>query len=591
MSVLHSLPDLSIDTMREAALYLRVSTPAQAKDDKTSLGSQRADCLAYATSLGWTVNPEHVYVETHTGSELIGRPQMTKLRAAIARREIGAVVAWKLDRCFRDAYDQEIVLREAAKADIAWATVHEGVIGHSWADELLRYISGMVAKKETLDRRLRMVRGKRARAERGQIPNAGPPLYGYTKDRRRGCYEIHPENAEIVRWIYQWADDGVSIHEIMRRLAHRGVPSPAASRREADDPRPQPYWGTSAIGRILRESAYCGQAIAWRWTGEQYWTPAGKQATKARHRPESEWIPLPKGTVPAIVSVDQWQRVQDRLERNKVQAERRDAALAQAGRIPYLLRGLIRCATCGRALWPCRENNAGKRVYRCSSRQTLAGKCGGGRIVADAVEADVWARVVRALNEPELIAAALTNQIDRPDDADAPTVGEIGALQDALADLEQRKVRAARLLLESDETTVDVLRVALADLEREMVPLRDRLTAWEQRRAEIADATRNLDALVHYLTDWRAQLVLGPESTVEEDQTDQQRLAAASHQDQLHKLPYEQRRETVVRLGLEVIGNGRDWTVDARLRLSESGIVSLTYAWPGSSLYRYRLPT
>jgi site-specific DNA recombinase len=46
-------------TTKRAAIYPRVSSTQQ-EDDGTSLGTQEAACLQFATERGYSVAPEHV---------------------------------------------------------------------------------------------------------------------------------------------------------------------------------------------------------------------------------------------------------------------------------------------------------------------------------------------------------------------------------------------------------------------------------------------------------------------------------------------------------------------------------------------------
>src|SRR5262245_17389144 len=95
-------------------LYLRVSSPEQDmargrdgkrvrqtrahRDDevKRALDTQEAEGRAYAERMGYHV--EEVYRETFTSLEFWGRPELTRLRAAIARGDVDVVVVLKMER-------------------------------------------------------------------------------------------------------------------------------------------------------------------------------------------------------------------------------------------------------------------------------------------------------------------------------------------------------------------------------------------------------------------------------------------------------------------------------------------------------------
>src|SRR5579883_2382341 len=87
----------SPDKTPRAAIYVRVSSRLQ-EDEGTSLETQEEYCRQYADEHGYRVLDAHVYREVHTGIELWERPQLTRLREAIRRRQFDAVIAYAIDR-------------------------------------------------------------------------------------------------------------------------------------------------------------------------------------------------------------------------------------------------------------------------------------------------------------------------------------------------------------------------------------------------------------------------------------------------------------------------------------------------------------
>ena len=100
-----------------AALYLRVSSRLQ-EDEGTSLQSQEERCRAFAAERGFTVAPEHVYTEVHTGVELWERPILTAMRQAARANEFDIVIAYSIDRLSRDPVHLGVILSEADHAGV-----------------------------------------------------------------------------------------------------------------------------------------------------------------------------------------------------------------------------------------------------------------------------------------------------------------------------------------------------------------------------------------------------------------------------------------------------------------------------------------
>ena len=181
--------------------------------------------------------------------------------------------------------------------------------------------------------------GKRARMQDGKIHNFGAELYGYRCDKDRGVREVYEPEAAIIRALFHWyTEEKLSVRSIVKRLNGQEVPPPSISKRLSQDPDSHPHWGKGQIHRILREPAYKGLTISWRYD------------KVGRLKLETEWLSLPEGVTPALVNRDLWEAAQQQRASN-TGAETRNQAR------PYLLRGMVVCVVCG---W----SSSNKRVLR-----------------------------------------------------------------------------------------------------------------------------------------------------------------------------------------------------------------------------------
>ena len=89
---------------------------------------------------------------------------------------------------------------------------------------------------------------------------------------------------------------------------------------------------------ILTNPVYTGEVYAGRL---QEACGTGATATPRRVRPREDWITV--ASIPAIVTQEQFERVQDKLAQNRQFARRNNTAHA------YLLRALVSCGVCGLA--------------------------------------------------------------------------------------------------------------------------------------------------------------------------------------------------------------------------------------------------
>ncbi|HEY7295215.1 MAG TPA: recombinase zinc beta ribbon domain-containing protein [Dehalococcoidia bacterium] len=274
-------------------------------------------------------------------------------------------------------------------------------------------------------------------------------------------------------------EDHGAIRELRRRLQAEGIPPPVVSKR--GDAGSGAIWARSTIVRILHEPAYKGEGIAWR---RKHFTRNAEQ-----WRDPAEWVRLPAETTPALVSPALWEAAQRVMQTERGQTTRNTER-------PYLLRGLIQCAICGRAMYP--EPEHGRRTYRCSSRESAAGACGGKRVPADAVEAWAWERVRAVLHDPQIVAAELERQ--RAETPDPLLVGDCDALRKQLDTIERQQARLIQRFSQAsdDHFPWELVEREIARAEQEKTRVRAEIEAAEQRIAQHATAIEHLDALATY---------------------------------------------------------------------------------------------
>lgn len=261
---------------KRIAIYCRVSTRGQ-EEEGTSLASQEEACRRYAAMHGYTVAEEHVSHEVYTGTELWDRPWLTTLREAVRARQVDILVAYATDRLARDPIHLAILAEECERSRVALAFVTEP-LDASPEGALIRYVKGYAARIEHEKIRERTLRGKRARAEAGQLHNHGSDLYGYRRDKETRTRSIDEAEAAVVRQIFRWcAEEGATLREVARRLNEAGTPPPSAGKLSFDDPERTPRWGKSMVQRLLKNPAYKGETIAWR-----YRSTKGRQSADRR---------------------------------------------------------------------------------------------------------------------------------------------------------------------------------------------------------------------------------------------------------------------------------------------------------------------
>jgi site-specific DNA recombinase len=514
-----------------AAIYCRVSTTDQEREG-TSLETQEAACRRYAEEHGYTVSEAHVYRETYSGAEFHDRPRLGELRAALRGRALDVVIAYAVDRLSRDQVHIWLLLDEIERGGARLEMVTE-TFDDTPTGKFLLSARAFAAEVEREKIRERSGRAKLALARAGKLYAPGPARYGYRHVRQEYRREIYEPEATVVRDIFEsFGARGEPLRAILRRLNETGVPSPAVGKRNLGR---STRWVPGTIHRMLIDPMYKGETYAFRWKGRKRGT-----SNHSSIRPRDQWIALPANVTPAIVSRELWDAAQIRLETNRGEAARNVSR-------PYLLRGLMICAVCGRKLRPSRER--ARYVYRCASRETPAGPCGARRVPGDEVEQWAWDEVCTVLRDPAVITREREQARRRGNDA-----GLTASLETArrrLAKVEQGQARLMERFRRSDDFPWELVEKEVGRAEVERTQILAEIATLETRIAARQQSARQWEAAEAYC----------------------QRVAG-----RLDALDFDGRRLAIEALAVRVTANGRDWQLDGGIPLADgyAGILSST---------------
>lgn len=536
------VPDQPTHRRQRAVIYVRVSTDAQAKDDRLSIPEQIDRCLAHAADQGWAV--VEVVRESHTGADLDERPEMGRVRAMVARREANVVLVWHPDRLSRDPDHRAVLRYDFKKVGARWAAVTGFVSDGSLLGNTMDYVSGVGSAQE-LERLVNRTRPARERKvkgdpERGIAPRPlgnQRPDFGLRWDDERkpdGRLEkrrfVESTDAEVVRWMFREYDGGLSLRRLGKRLRERGIATP----------RGNLIWDPATIRAVLSNPHYVGQG--WTRTTMVVQQPNGRKACV--RRPREEWVLLPAGTYPRVVDEAVFARVQDRLMRNKTECPPGN----HRPEVGLLRRGIGVCGYCGHRL-RFKHGKRPLRAYTCNERNRDRFGCPGAAMNADKLDAQVWFLVTHLLRTPEAMKAKLIGE-PQPD----PTLGLLPAAEANLRQLEQARDRTQRRLRATDDDDL------AAAYEGELKAILAELKAAENARSQL-------------LTDregWRAGL---------ERRQGVLDFAARLGAD-LDGLDWHGRRNLLLRLGATVRlypedGTGDRWDLTTRWRPADAPAVLL----------------
>ncbi len=283
-----------------AVIYARYSSDSQREE---SIEGQIRECTEYA--LRNDMNIVTTYIDRALSARTADRPDFQRMIRDSEKGLFDVVLVYKLDRFSRDRYDSAHYKRILKKNGVRVisareniSTGPEGIILESMLEGYAEYYSAELSEK--------IHRGQKENALKGRNNGGGIPL-GYVLNKATQKLEIDPVTAPIVQELFKRYADGETLRSINYDFTKRGFTTKAG----------KPF-RMSSFNPILKNRKYIGE-----------------------YRYQDVVIP---GGVPALVSDELFERVQERLEKNK-----RTPAKAKA-KEEYLLTTKLFCGKCERMM-------------------------------------------------------------------------------------------------------------------------------------------------------------------------------------------------------------------------------------------------
>ena len=190
--------------------YARVST-----QDQQTLALQRDAMAAYAQQRGWSI----VATITEVGSGVRERQQRDQLMRAARRREIDAIVVWRLDRWGRSVVDLVNTLHELQELGVGFISLHEAL---DFTTPTGRAMAGLLAIFAQFEREILRERVKAgiAEARRRGTRHGRPPTVAHQAAEVRQLYAKGLSKSAIARRL------GIGRTSVRRFLGSTAVLSP-----------------------------------------------------------------------------------------------------------------------------------------------------------------------------------------------------------------------------------------------------------------------------------------------------------------------------------------------------------------------------
>lgn len=279
-----------------AVIYARYSSDNQREE---SIEGQLRECKEYAVKNGMTIL--NTYIDRALSAKTDNRPEFQHMIKDSAKHLFDVVIVWKLDRFARNRYDSahyKATLRKngvkVLSATEAIATDSTGILLESLLEGYAEFYSAELAEK--------VVRGMTENALKCKYNGGSIPM-GYAIDGEQH-FQIDPASAPVVIEIFKLYSKGTSMQTLVNMLNERNIKSSRGGKITLN-----------IVNHILKNRRYIGE-----------------YSYRDVIQPDA---------IPAIVPQELFDRVQERMAKNKKAPARHKAE------DDYLLTTKLHCGKCG----------------------------------------------------------------------------------------------------------------------------------------------------------------------------------------------------------------------------------------------------
>ena len=291
-----------------------------------------------------------------TGTSMKKRDEFNKMLRLCYKGKIDMIIVKSISRFARNTLDVIKITRKLREINVDVYFEEQGIHSIDPASEFYITIYGSIAQSESENISANVKWGKAQSAKQGNVPFQCKHFLGYTKNAD-GEIEIVPEEAEIIREIYERYLSGESLYGIKCYLEAKEIPTPAGCS----------VWRQETIRSILSNEKYKGDAII----NKTYVSDCISKRVKVNNGERNKYYI--ENNHPAIIDAGTFARVQEEIARRsgkpKVKQKGTKTELSRYSS-KYALSELLICGECRTPYRRCTWTAKGKRkiVWRCINR-------------------------------------------------------------------------------------------------------------------------------------------------------------------------------------------------------------------------------
>lgn len=302
--------------------------PRKSRENAVTLDGQTNACIEWC--IRNNVEYEIFSEEGNASSEDWDRPKLQEMISAIERLEFNLVVVTEQTRICRD--DHFPIFKEILReTETLFVTADNNSIFDfsNPDDELKSDILQAVGKNELSRTKIRLKRGTVQSAKKGNWQGKKPPM-GYEYDHKTKRLK-KTKDAEVIRRMFEMYLAGESTVEI----SHKFIQQNELVYYKRKGEMVPVSWSKSTIARSLKNITYVGHTLFGKTKLKKI------KGKKTKEKVDEEFHILVQGTHDPIITPEEWDRVQEIMNKKRTQPP----AMKHA---KHTFSGLISCASCGK---------------------------------------------------------------------------------------------------------------------------------------------------------------------------------------------------------------------------------------------------
>lgn len=366
----------------QAAMYLRLSRDdsdvwdttdksGNVKSESNSIGNQRALIRDYIHEQQ-DIELYDCYVDDGFSGSNFDRPEFNRMIRDIEAGKVNCVIVKDLSRFGRDYIESGRYIQKIFPAlfvrFIALTDHYDSTHADMSERGIILPVKNFINDSYCRDISAKVKSQFEVKRKNGECIAPFAP-YGYRKsENNKNCLTPDKYAACIVRFIFAWKIEGMTVFAIAKKLNQYGILSPKEYKKAVGtgykggfSGAEKSQWSSTAVKRILTNETYLGHMVQGKREKINY------KLKKSIDKPQNEWIKV-ENTHEAIISKIQFQIVHNLLKT--------DSRISMLTAENSFFSGILFCGDCGEQM--IRRSNHYKdtcRVYYICSTKNRGEGC------------------------------------------------------------------------------------------------------------------------------------------------------------------------------------------------------------------------